>query len=235
MLALERAPFDAASAEGSATRIVIHAGQYCVAACARAEGYREFRAGGREQPVLSVLLQSFGALRTDAELAALAGAARVRTEHEHGRDHALFQAGGELMALDAAAVVEALPFAQVKRTPPGEGGRIGMLDVDLDDGQRRFVWVFDLARLVGRNGTPVRGGGQVLLVRHGATTIGLLVDDVHSVQRFDPAASTSLGLAADQHGLSAGLIKANGGEVLIQELSAARIVARVCGLAEVVA
>jgi chemotaxis signal transduction protein len=132
-------------------------------------------------------------------------------------------------------VLEAVPFSHVKRTPKGADGRIGMLDVDIEDGGRHFVWVFDLARLLGASAVsaaaaPARAGGQVLLVRHGATTVGLLVDDVHSVQRFDPATFTSLGLAANPHALSRSLIKANGGEVLIQELRAQQIVARVCGV-----
>lgn len=135
-LALDRSLLDAAARNGAARRIVEHAGHYCVAACARAGGYREFRAGAsREEPVLSVLLQSFGPVREDAELAALAGAERVRSEHEHGRDYALFQVAGALMALDAAAVIEALPFSRVKRTPPTNGARIGMLDVEAELGQ----------------------------------------------------------------------------------------------------
>lgn len=229
-LALDRALLDAAARHGAARRIVEYAGHYCVAACARAGGYREFRAGGsREEPVLSVLLQSFGPVREEAELAALAGAERVRQEHEHGRDYALFQVAGALMALDAGAVIEALPFARVKRTPPADGARIGMLDVDTDAGRRGFVWVFDLARLVSSRPRAPRADGQVILVRHGATTVGLLVDDVHSVQRFDPAASTRIGLAGDDAALASGLIKANGGALLIQELSAQRILEQVCG------
>lgn len=230
LLPLERALLGQAMQQGAASRIVTHDGQYCVAACARAEGYREFRAGAsREQPVLSVLLQSFGALREDAELAALAGVERVRSEHEHGRDYALFQVDGALMALPAEAVIEALPFAQVKRTPPTNSARIGMLDVDVAQGQRHFVWVFDLARLVAERPHLPRADGQVILVRDGGTTIGLLVDDVHSVQRFDPAAATAIGLAGEESSLASSLIKANGGALLIQELSAQRIVARACG------
>ncbi|TXG01595.1 chemotaxis protein CheW [Massilia arenae] len=236
-LALDRSLLEAAARHGAARRIVEHAGQYCVAACARAGGYREFRAGAsREEPVLSVLLQSFGPVREEAELAALAGAERVRSEHEHGRDYALFQVAGALMALDAGVVIEALPFARVKRTPPTDGARIGMLDVEAELGQhpgqvRRpgFVWVFDLARLVSGRAHAPRADGQVILVRHGATTVGLLVDDVHSVQRFDPAESTAIGLAGDDVALAASLIKANGGALLIQELSAQRILERVCG------
>jgi len=230
VLPLERALLDEAATHGAASRIVAHGGQYCVAACARAGGYREFRSGAhREQPVLSVLLQSFGQLADDAALAAMAGLERVRTEHEHGRDYALFQVDGDLMALPADAVIEALPFAQVKRTPPTDSARIGMLDVDVEDGRRHFVWVFDLARLVSNRPHTPRADGQVILVRDGATTVGLLVDDVHSVQRFDPAASTAIGLAGDEHALSSSLIKANGGALLIQELSAQRLVARACG------
>jgi len=230
VLPLERALLDTASQHGADSRIIAHGGQYCVAACARAEGYREFRAiGTREQPVLSVLLQSFGALREDAELAALAGVERVHAEHEHGRDYALFQVDGALMALPAEAVIEALPYGQVKRTPPSDSARIGMLDVDLDGGRRHFVWVFDLARLVSHRPHMPRVDGQVILVRHGGTTIGLLVDDVHSVQRFDASALTSIGLAGDAAGLSPSLIKANGGAVLIQALDPERILARVRG------
>ena len=234
-LPLERALLDAAARQGAARGIVEYGGHYCVAACARADGYREFRAdAGREQPVLSVLLQSFGPVRTQAELAALARPERILTEHEHGRDYALFQVDGVLMALDAGAVIEALPFARVKRTPSGAGARIGMLDVDAAGGRRGVVWVFDLARLVSGRAHAARADGQVILVRHGATTVGLLVDDVHSVQRFDPAASTAFGLAGDAAALSATLLKANGGELLIQELDVARILARICGT-EVVA
>ncbi len=223
-LPLARDLFDAAMEHGRAARIVTHASQYCVAACARADGYREFRAvPGREQPVLSVLLQSFGPVRSKAELAALGGHARVRSEHEYGRDYALFQAGGAIMALDASAVVEALPAHRLKRTPASNGARIGMLDVDVERQRRHFVWVFDLAAMMsGRAPAPSSSAaGQVILVRQGSTTVGLLVDDVHSVQRFPEEAFSPIGLG--DAGLSAGLIKANGGELLIQELSAARI------------
>ena len=50
----------------SVARIMLHGGQYVIAACTRASGYREFRAGPNadiEQPVLSVLIESFGPVR----------------------------------------------------------------------------------------------------------------------------------------------------------------------------
>ena len=228
VLPLDQDLFAAAMEHGRAARIVTHAGQYCVVACARADGYREFRAiPGREQPVLSVLLQSFGPVRSPAELAALAGHERVRSEHEFGRDYALFQVGGVLTALDAGTIVEAVPVARVKRTPASNGARIGMLDVDTDKQGRHFVWVFDLAAMVSGSAPAPRAEGQVILVRHRFTTVGLLVDDVHSVQRFPEDASTPIGMG--DTGLSVGLIQANGGALLIQELSAERIVQAAMG------
>jgi len=229
VLPLDRALLDTASQQGIDMRIVAHGGQYCVEACARAQGYREFRAiAGREQPVLSVLLQSFGPVRSQAELAAMRGQARVHPEYEHGRDVALFQVNGELMALDAGAVVEALPLARVKRTPASDSARIGMLDVGAEQTRRHVVWVFDLARLLSGRPGLLRSEGQVILVRHGASTVALLVDDVHSVQRFAPEAWSPIGMAADEAGMTVGLIKANGGELLIQELGAEKVLARVC-------
>lgn len=221
-LALGDDLFETAAQHGRAARILAHDGQYCVAACARAQGYREFRAvAGREQDVLSVVLQSFGPVRSQAELAQ-SSQVRVRAEYEHGRDYALFVAGGVLMALDAAAVVEAVPFARVKRAPASSGA-IGMLDAGSSQGRGHFVWVFDLARLVSGSARTPSADGQVILVRHGGSTIGLLVDDVHSVQRFGPEALSAFGAPAATTGLTAGLIKANGGELLIQEISAERL------------
>jgi chemotaxis signal transduction protein len=219
----------AAAAAGGATgvsRIVVWRGQYCVAACSLASGYREFRTvAGREEPVLAVLLQSFGALRETAALAPPHQHTRIQPASEGGPDYALFHASGSLLALPADSVVEALPFAQAKRTPGGRGVRVGMLDVDVPGRARAFVWVFDLGSLLsGRASTPTPQS-QVLLVRHAGLTLGLLVDDVHSVQQFDARDRVPLALAAGASKLSDGLIKANGGDVLVQELGVERVFA----------
>jgi chemotaxis signal transduction protein len=66
-------------------------------------------------------------------------------------------------------------------------------------------------------------------VRDGGRTVGLLVDDVHSVQRFAPGQFTPLVLAAGDRALSAGLLEANDGTLLVQELGVAAIFARLLG------
>ena len=234
-LGLERALLDAASAAGgseSISRIVAHDGQYCVAACSAASGYREFRDGARhgEEPVIAVLLQSFGALRQPSELRGQEAPGRIQSLREGGRDCAMFHAAGALLAIRADSVVEALPYAQAKRAPATSDARVAMLDVDLPGQARAFVWVFDLARLLGGPATVAGPHSQVVLVRHGGRCVGLLVDDVHSVQQFDTRDFTPLALGSSD-GLACGLIQANEGSLLIQELSPERILARVCGVA----
>lgn len=210
---------------GAVARILRHDGQYVIAACTRASGYREFRrADGVEQPVLAVLLQAFGPVRS--ELPAQA-AVRIERLRDSGADFAIFYAGRTLMALRAAQIQEALPFAKVQRTTSaGHPARLGMLDVPLSGGRKHFVWVFDLALLVSGKPGAITDNSQVMLVHHGATVIGLLVDDLHSVQQFDAADLTESPLVGGDTALTPRLIKANGGDLLIQEVDLERLIAR---------
>jgi chemotaxis signal transduction protein len=209
----------------SVSRIVQHNGQYMIAACTGASGYREFRgADGVEQPVIAVLLQAFGPVRSSGPAPA---SVRIERLRDSGPDYAIFYAGGTLMALRAAQVQEALPFARVQRTASaGHPARLGMLDVAQSGSRQQALWVFDLARLV--SGTPgtVTDNSQVMLVRHGDSVFGLLVDDLHSVQQFDTADLTDSPLGLDQGALAPRLIKANDGQVLIQEIDLGRLLAR---------
>lgn len=217
----------AAGSHGGASvaRIQQHDGQYVIAACTRASGYREFRAAdGVEQPVIAVLLQAFGAVRQD-----LPARASVRIERlgDSGTDFAIFYAGRTLMALRAAQIQEAVPFAKVQRTSSaGHAARIGMLDVALAGGQQHCVWVFDLALLASGRPGVISDNSQVMLVRHGGHTIGLLVDDLHSVQQFDSADLTASPLGGGEAALAPRLIKANQGNLLIEEIDLERLFAR---------
>jgi chemotaxis signal transduction protein len=74
----------------------------------------------------------------------------------------------------------------------------------------------------------VSDNSQVMLVRYGGNTIGLLVDDLHSVQQFDSADMTESPLGVGEAALAPRLIKANQGNLLIQEIDLERLFAR-CG------
>ncbi|MYM36033.1 chemotaxis protein CheW, partial [Duganella sp. FT94W] len=142
-----------------------------------------------------------------------------------GADFALFHAGATLMALRAAHIQEALPFARVQRTV-GTGARVGMLDVPLAGGRQQVVWVFDLALLVSGAATIVGDHSQVMLVRHGDALVGLLVDELHSVQPFAAADLSASPLVAGEAALAPRLIQANQGALLIQEIDVERLFAR---------
>jgi chemotaxis signal transduction protein len=210
----------------SVARIMRHDGQYVIAACTRAAGYREFRAAdGVEQPVLAVLLQAFGPVRAD--LQQVQAAVRIDRLRDSGPDYAIFYAGRTLMALRASQIQEAVPYAKVQRTASGgHPARLGMLDVPLAGGQKHFVWVFDLALLATGKPGKVSENSQVMLVHLGDSTIGLLVDDLHSVQQFDAADMTDSPLGAGESALAPRLIKANQGNLLIQEIDIERLFAR---------
>ncbi|USX15174.1 chemotaxis protein CheW [Oxalobacteraceae bacterium OTU3CAMAD1] len=211
----------------SVARIMLHGGQYVIAACTRASGYREFRAGPNadiEQPVLSVLIESFGPVRDKSAMPV--PPARIERRSDTGPDFAIFHVGRTLMALKAARIQEAVPFAKVNKAAGNNPARLGMLDVPLAGGQKHFVWVFDLALLATGKAGVVTDNSQVMLVHLGDSTIGLLVDDLHSVQQFDAADMTELPLGAGESTLAPRLIKANQGNLLIQEIDIERLFAR---------
>jgi chemotaxis signal transduction protein len=210
---------------GGVARIMQHDGQYVIAACTRAAGYREFRAAdGVEEPVLAVLLQSFGPVREGLRQAQ--PAVRIERRSDTGPDFAIFYAGRTLMALRAANIQEAVPFAKVQKAAGGNPARIGMLDVPLAGGKKHFVWVFDLALLATGRPGAVSENSQVMLVHLGESTIGLLVDDLHSVHQFDAADMTVSPLGTDDTAMAPRLIKANQGNLLIQEIDIERLFAR---------
>lgn len=226
---------------GSGSVIMEHDGQYVIAACSRAAGYREFRAhAGVEQPVLALLLESFGPVRDPRELAAL-GAQAMQVEPAQaaqaagtgtgsGKDYAIFHAGSALMALAARSIQEAVPFARVQRAAGNNRARVGMLDVAPGGGSKQFVWVFDLALLATGRAAAITDNSQVMLVKLStsscAGTIGLLVDDLHSVQQFADDALTASPMGTDAQALAPRLIMANGGNLLIEEIDLERLAVR---------
>jgi chemotaxis signal transduction protein len=216
------------SGRASTSRIAVHRGQYVIAACTAAAGYREFRAGDSgEEPVLAVLLESFGPVREEAETrAASAAGVKIEPHSDTGRDFATFFADRVLMAIAATNIQEAVPFSKVQKAAGGGPARLGMLSVQLSGEQRNFVWVFDLAYLISGQSAAITANSQVVLTHHAGTTVGLMVDDLHSVHQFDEADITASPLGADGQALSTRLIKANKGSLLIQEICVERLFAR---------
>lgn len=213
----------------SAARITLHDGQYAIVACTVSAGYREFKVtDGYQEDVIAVVFQSFGAVRATS---AASDRAALQIEHEaapaNAAEFATFFCRDGLYAIAAEHVLEAVPFSDVRPTPLGGGtGRIGILGLQRADMHQRFMWVYDLAQLLGAAPAAVTPHSQVLVVRHGAHTLGLLVDDLHAVPQFDPRQIIRTPIASEgQSMLITEVIKANRGALLIQSLDVERLFA----------
>ena len=206
----------------SAANIIVHDGQYAIIGCTVSHGYREFKVSdGYRADVIAVVIESFGpvrarSLRSDPAMALLAH----DPANDAGAEFATFFIDGALFAIAADAVQEALPAAKVAPVSMGDFvERIGVLGLDGGHGGQAhsYVWVFDLGAFLSGAMTAIDTSSQVVVVRHGARSIGLLVSELHGVARFDPSHIIDMPLASHGAGmLVKQVIKANQGRLLIQ-------------------
>ncbi len=232
----------------SVSRIVEHDGHYAVMGCSAGQGYREFKVSdGYEEDVLSVVFHPLGAVQSNGRSQRLDQAIEDNGYSSDGRrrqTYATFHCGGDLLALPAVHVLEALPAsalsARMGNGGPGSGsqgpkyqGRIGMLAPQSNDRIGHFVWVFDLAWLLHERVGTLDDNSQIIIVRHGMHTAGLLVDGLHAVPEFADdqlmASPFNSGSAGAEQQLMSHFIRANGGNLLIQLLDPAALLARVTG------
>ncbi|MES3025309.1 MAG: chemotaxis protein CheW [Pseudomonadota bacterium] len=194
---------------------------YAIIACTAGHGYREFKVSdGYVADVLGVVVESFGSIRD----AAPTGNALVLASHAPGQgdvvEYATFFINGELFAILARDVCEALPAARV--TPVSLGGcieQVGMLALEEGHGgdAGRCIWVYDLDAFISGRDSGQDQGAQVIVVKHADRTIGLLVSELHGVVNIDPSQLVATPIAGHRDGmLITDVIKANAGDVLIQ-------------------
>lgn len=204
----------------SASSIVVHDGQYTVMGCTVSNGYREFKTSdGYREDVLAVVFDSLGEVRQGGLSSSRSMALIQHDSHaQNGREFATFFVGAALYALPAECVSEALPASAV--SPLSMGGRperCGVLSLHAEGVVKRFVWVFDLGHLITGKPSELESGSQVVVVQHGARTIGLLVSELHGVPEFHAQQIMQTPFASSGDGLRIShLIKANRGELLIQ-------------------
>ncbi len=210
---------------GSASRIVIHDGHYAILGCTASCGYREFKVSdGYREDVLAVVFDSFGAVRERNGVSSNADTAlKPDPMQAGGREFATFFIDGALFALPAEYALEALPAAEVSpASMNGRAERIGLLAPQRDNESKNFVWVFDLGHLIRGIPSVIDSGSQVIVVRYGDQTLGLLVGELHGVPQFSEAQIIPTPFAGHADGmLVTQVIKANGGRLLIQAVDVA--------------
>ncbi|SFV14374.1 chemotaxis protein CheW [Pseudoduganella namucuonensis] len=210
----------------SASRFLEHDEHYAIMGCTASHGYREFKVSdGYKADVIGVVIESFGELR-DANAAGGKTVAAIESDPHNasGVEFATFFVDGSLFAIAAEHVCEAFPASMV--TSVSMGGcveQVGILALDapsIGEGGR-CIWVFDLGVFVSGQETLADHNAQVIVVKHGGRTIGLLVSELHGVAKFDTAQLISTPLAGQREGmLIKQVIKANEGAVLIQVVDA---------------
>jgi hypothetical protein len=213
----------------SVSRVVESDGQYAVMGCAASQGYREFKVSdGYVEDVLAVVYHPLGAVQTrraayNEEKNTIEDGAYINTGEER-KTYATFFSGDNLLALSAEHVVEALPATALSvRNSSGPKGRIGILAPQHNSTINHFVWVYDLNWLL--EGTPgtMEDSSQIIIVRHGIHTVGLLVDALHAVPEFSADALMPAPLGTSPVHVLSHLIKANQGRLLVQLLDPAEL------------
>jgi chemotaxis signal transduction protein len=203
----------------SGSRIVLHDGHYAIMGCTMSHGYREFKVcDGYREDVLAVVFPSFGEVRERLG-AGLKGNAAVKpiVTSTGNREFATFYVDGTLFALPAEHVLEALPASKLSSMSRGHReARIGLLGLRNTTQGQGSVWVYDLGYLVHNRPTSIAPSSQVIIVRHDATTFGLLVDALHGVPEFNETQMMPNPFVGHHDAsLVKQLIKANGGQLLI--------------------
>ncbi|MDY7576951.1 chemotaxis protein CheW [Herbaspirillum sp. RTI4] len=212
----------------SASRITVHNDQYATVACTASNGYREFKVSdGYQEDVIAVVFESFGAVRNSGmQSAGSAGyVLEADVPHTDASEYATFFSDQHLMAIDAAHILEAVPFSEVQPTSMSERpAQIGVLSLKHDDNIKEFIWVFDLGHLVRGTLSTISANSQVMITRHGKHTIGLMVDELHAVTQFSPLQIIPTPFATPGVPmLATKVIKANKGTLLIQSIDVERL------------
>lgn len=209
----------------SASRIVIHDGHYCILGCSVSNGYREFKVtDGYKEDVIAVVFDSFGEVRSRPALGSNASVMIENNAGKHGGvEFATFSINGGLFAIEAAHVTEALAASEISPITIGSRSeRIGVLSVQDENNTRAYAWVYDLGYLLSGTPTDKNLNGQVVVIKYGEHKVGLLVEALHTVAEFNNNHINGTPLPADKSGaLVKQIIKANGGNLLIQSIDVA--------------
>lgn len=212
----------------SGSCIVLHDGHYAIVGCTASHGYREFKVSdGYREDVLAVVFSSFGEVRERLG-AGTKGNATVKPNLTTigNREFATFFVDGTLFALPAEHVLEALPASQISSVSRGNReARIGLLGLQHQTAGQGSVWVYDLGYLIHNRPAMLAPNSQVIIVRHGEQTFGLLVDALHGVPEFNASQiMPNPFVGHPDASLVKQLIKANGGQLLIHAVDISSLV-----------
>jgi chemotaxis signal transduction protein len=205
----------------SLSRVLVQDGGYCVLGASASSGYREFKVSeGYRDDVLALSFESFGRVKPDALHAVQRRSVGRLSDAAAGpsREMATFFVGASLYALEAACVLEALPAHAIAPVSadrrPCCRGTVARKDKGAVSG---YVWVFDLGEMLHGQPSEITEQSQVIVLRHGATCLGLLVSELHEVTTFAEARITSIPMLSGRASrFISEIIHAHAGRLLVQ-------------------
>lgn len=208
----------------SLSRVLPYQGEYCIISCTASSGYREFKVSdGYQDDVLAFSVQAFGMVQAGAHHAARRRYTQLLSEapSADSREMATFFIDDALFALPTANIVEAIGAPQIASvSATRQPYCIGTIALRAQGQVREYVWVFDLAHMIGGTPTDITPQHQVIIASHAGKMIGLLVNELHSVLRFPVAQFFAAPRSADMQGpIVHQLIRASGGQTLLQCLN----------------
>jgi chemotaxis signal transduction protein len=216
----------------SAARIIVQSGHYMMAGHTTSFGYREYKTtGDYENDIISMVFVPIGE-ETHVENLDLDYGAIVDDHQKRNsgwREYATFAIGNDIFALPASVVVEAVEARRLHSVASLKPLVAGVLNYQDNSGApSAFVPVVDMSYLINPGWQTTEDLHEVILVRHGSHTLGLLVSKLLDVAGFnDHQIEPSQVLFTDRANYVCNLIKTNQQGRLIQILDFARIVKKI--------
>ena len=189
ILLLDAASMEADNGRGSAT-IHVHDRQYMVAGSTVSFGYREYKnSDGYVNDVVALVLVPIGPEVAPGTLSQRQAVSVLTAQHVGAaREFATVTVDGNIFALPAVNVVESIGTERMLTASTLKPVIAGALNYQDSSGSRStFVPVIDMRTLLHPEARRTQPANEIVVVRHGSHTLGLLVDDLHDVLEFGTA------------------------------------------------
>ena len=171
----------------SSAAIRVHDRQYMVVGHTASFGYREFKnTDNYDNDVIAMVFVPIGA-QDDTATAARTDATRLEVAPHSGsaREYATILIDGDIFAMPATSVVESLEAERMLTASTLKPVIAGVLNYqDNSSSASSFVPAIDMRQLLHPGAQKPEAAREIVVVRHGRHTLGLLVDDLHNVTEF---------------------------------------------------
>ncbi|MDB5763630.1 MAG: chemotaxis protein [Herminiimonas sp.] len=214
----------------SAARVIVQRGEYMMVGYTTSFGYREFKnSDAYHNDIIAMVFVPIGAqTKTIAGEKDQSGLSdhEYREQGADTREFATFFIDEALFALPTSSVIDAVEASGMTSAAALRPLIAGLLNYQ-DSGSETsaFVPVVDMRYLINSGSEQSHALNEVIVIRHGSHTLGLLVGRLHDVLEFsEKQIEPALKLFHDRPSYVCNLIKTDNRDRMIQVLDFERIV-----------